>query len=168
MPWRTCTHAQENHATHEAMILQHFPKWRWRYQVQSGGGGIKSKWRWRYQVQSGGGGIKYKVEVEWTDLKANFEMIKLFKSLYRLHISRDLWRHKIIILTNRRIARHSNFMRMRTKPLHSTPPPLQKSGGKMGCACASRARHVTPPPIPLPPSPLPKKWSLHYKKVEEK
>ena len=25
-------------ATHEAMILQHFPKWRWRYQVESGGG----------------------------------------------------------------------------------------------------------------------------------
>ena len=54
------------------------PKWRnqvqreWRFQVQSGGGGIKSKveesspkgvevsstkWRWRYQVQ-GGGGVK--------------------------------------------------------------------------------------------------------------
>ena len=135
----------------------------WFYNtIQSGGGGIKSKVE--ESSPNGSGGIKYKVEVEWTDLKANFEMIKLFKSLYRLHISRDLWRHKIIILTNQRIARHSNFMRMRTKPLHSTPPPLQKSGGKMECACTRRSRHVIPPP----PPPLPKKWSLHYKKVEGK
>ena len=124
-------------------------------------GGIKSKVEVEESSPNGGGGIKSKVEVEvfkskveveWRALKANFWNDKLFKRLYRLHISRDLWRHKIIVLTrpNQRLARHSTFMHMRNL--------------EHPCTCAQS------PSTPLqtwylnrhPPPPLPKKWSLHY------